>query len=55
MQEAVGVHSSGYVLLDDMMVCGDAWDMEASLVICRELGWGPPVEIAGFVKDPLGS
>ena len=24
-------------------------------VVCRELGWGPPVEVAGYANDFLGS
>ena len=24
-------------------------------VVCRELGWGPPLDIAGYATDFLGS
>ena len=49
------MHSSGYVQLDDQLVCGDFWDMAASRVVCRELGWGSPVEVGGYPKEVFGS
>ena len=55
VQEESGVHSAGYVQMDEKMICGETWDLAASQVVCRELGWGPPVEVAGYAKDFLGS
>ena len=46
---------SGYIQFDDKTVCGEFWDMSASEVVCRELGWGPPVDVAGYATGFLGS
>ena len=50
-----GVHSAGHVELDDKTVCGDTWDVAAAQVVCRELGWGPPIETAGYATNFLGT
>lgn len=55
VQELAGTQSSGHVMLDEKLICGDVWDLPASEVVCRELGWGPPVEVAGYANDFLGS
>ena len=52
-EESSGVHSAGYVQMDKKMICGETWDLAASQVVCRELGWGPPVEVAGYAKEFL--
>ena len=50
-----GMFSSGYVEFEDKLICGNLWDMAASRVVCRELGWGSPVEVGGYPKDFFGS
>ena len=54
VQSTAGVHSAGHVELDEKTVCGETWDVAAAQVVCRELGWGPPLETAGYATHFLG-
>ena len=42
--------SLGYVVLEDLQVCGDFWDIKAGEVACRELGQGAPKEVFGAAR-----
>ena len=45
--------SSGYIVMENKVVCGDIWDINAGKVVCKELGFGPPKEVFG--ADRYGS
>merc|ERR1712013_726250 len=36
---------SGYIGMENKIVCGDFWDLNAAAVACRELGHGRPREV----------
>ena len=33
MQDSAGTHSSGHVMFDEKMICGENWDLAASQVV----------------------
>ena len=40
VQDSVGIHSSGQVMFDEKMICGEIWDIAASQVVYVEMFFG---------------
>ena len=46
---------SGYVMMDDKILCADFWDLNAAKVVCSASGFGEPKEVFGDFRfgNPL--